>query len=137
MALRILAEAYGFAVDRRDSGAFVALFGDDATVTVHDPTGAITGTYVGRSELSGLPQRLHRYDRTVHLVHNQEVRFGGSGASGEVYCTAHHVTGAGADAADRVLTIRYLDHYSRDDDRWRFQSREVRVQWVEERRVQR
>ena len=137
MALRNLVEAYGFAVDRRDSGAFVALFGEDATVTVHDPSGAITGTYTGQSELRGVPQRLHRYDRTMHLVHNQEVRFDESRASGEVYCTAHHVTGSGPNAADRILTIRYVDRYTRDDDRWRFQSREVRVQWIEERRVDR
>jgi len=137
VALRTLVEAYAFAVDRRDSDGFAALFDVDATLSVHDTTGARTGAYVGRHELTDLPKRLSRYDRTLHLVHNHDVVIDGEDASGEVYCTAHHVSGAGPDAIDRVLTIVYADRYARASDRWRFRSREVWLQWSEQRAVQR
>lgn len=137
VALRTLVEAYAFAVDRRDCEGFVALFTADARLTIHDSSGAPTGGYAGRRALAELPRRLNRYDRTLHLVHNHEVAIDGDDASGEVYCTAHHVSGAGPDASDRVLTILYVDRYGREAGRWRFQSREVRVQWSEERTVQR
>lgn len=135
LALRTLVEAYSFAVDRRDVDAFVELFSPDATLTVHDTDGATTGSYSGRGELAALPDRLRRYERTMHLVHNHEVDIAGPEASGEVYCTAHHVSGGGAGSSDRVLAIRYVDRYRRDADRWRFRARQVRLQWVEERPV--
>jgi ketosteroid isomerase-like protein len=137
VALRALVEAYAFAVDGRDCAKFVDLFSDDATLGVYDVSGAATGSYAGRGELDQLPRRLERYDRTMHLVHNHDVQLDGDEASGEVYCTAHHLSGAGPGASDRVLTIRYLDRYRREPDRWRIRTREVRVQWLEERTVDR
>lgn len=135
--LRALVEAYAFAVDRRDSEDFIALFNTDATLTVHDTSGAVTGTYVGRTELTELPKRLSRYDQTLHQVHNHDVVIRGEEATGEVYGTAHHVTGEGPDGTDRVLTILYVDRYGREAGHWRFRSREVRLQRSEEREVQR
>ena len=112
-ALRALVEAYSFAADRRDPEAFAALFSEDATLTIHDAGGADARSYAGRAALAEVPQRLGRYDRTLHLVHNHDVHIDGDEASGEVYCTAHHVIGGGPDASDRVLTICYLDRYTR------------------------
>ena len=34
---------------------------------------------------------------------------------------------------DFVMFIRYLDHYRRDGDVWRFAERETFVEWTEER----
>ena len=83
-----------------------------------------------------MPQRLRRYDQTLHLVHNHDVRVDGGQASGEALCTAHHVIGGGPDA--RIGADDPLPRPVRARaDRWRFAARDVRVQWIEERTVQR
>ena len=74
----------------------------------------------------------HRYERTDHRLGDLHLVVAGDGrtALGNLDCEAHHVTGD----VDRVLTIRYEDAYRRDPEgRWRFVTRDVRVQSIDER----
>lgn len=130
--LRALVEAYAVAADRRDSDAFAALFTEDATLATYDASGSQRSRYTGRSEIASIPDRLRTYDLTVHIVSTVDLHVDGADATGEAYCDAHHVRGTD----DRLLVIRYVDRYCRDD-RWRFASREVRVLWTETRTIER
>jgi hypothetical protein len=135
--LRDLVEGYAMTADRRDTPGFAALFTPDAILVIHGAHGGEQGRYVGRDEIAGIPERLARYDATMHHVTNHRVQLeadsGGDRATGESYCIAHHLQDDSA--VDHVLHIRYEDRYLRSDEGWRFVHRDVRVQWIDDRRI--
>ncbi len=45
----------------------------------------------GYDELGTIPRRIARYDKTFHFVGNHHCVLDGDKATGEVYCTAHHL----------------------------------------------
>jgi hypothetical protein len=59
----------------------------------------------------------------------------GDRATGETYCLAHRVTIDGGSGLLMVASIRYLDTFSKSDDRWLFKERLLYVDWVENRRM--
>ncbi|MFI5956344.1 nuclear transport factor 2 family protein [Cryptosporangium sp. NPDC051539] len=128
VSLRGLVDLYAFACDRRDGDGFAALFAPDASLVVHWP--GRTPSVI--TELAQVPVRLGRYDRTFHFVGNHLVSvLRGDDAAGDAYCLAHHVTGAD----DKVIAIHYEDRYRRVGDDWRFARRDVRVQWIDDRKI--
>jgi ketosteroid isomerase-like protein len=135
--LRALVEAYATAADAGDGPTFGALFLPEARLTTWPPDGSPGNPRYGAEHIAAIPAALaHRYDRTDHRLGDLHVVVAGDGrtALGNLDCEAHHVAGD----VDRVLTIRYEDAYRRDESgRWRFVTRDVRVQAVEERPVPR
>ena len=134
--LRALVEAYATAADGGDTDTFAGLFLPDATLTTWPADGSVGSHYGSVDAIAAIPGRLRAYDSTDHLVGEQRVSVAldGASASGLTRCQAHHVR----DRVDRVLTITYEDTFGRDDaGRWRFASRDVRVESVEERAVPR
>lgn len=144
VALRELVEAYGMAVDALDVEWFSSLWTPDAALVLHDATGE-TRRWAG-DEIAGIVAGVGRYLRTVHFVGNHRTQVEGTIVSGQTYCFAHHLIagaeGAGEQARDRVLAIRYDDRYERQDDgrdeidevdgaesRWRFARRDVCMLW--------
>ncbi len=121
--------------DRRDTPGFATLFAPDAILAIHDAAGVEQRRYVGRDEIAAIPDRLGRYDATMHHVTNHRVQLedpsDGTRATGESYCVAHHLQDDWT--VDHVLHIRYEDRYLRSEDGWRFVHRDVRVQWVDDR----
>ncbi len=111
------------AVDRRDVPGFLALFTPDATLATFEPDGSRRSAHHGHDELSAIPPALARYERTLHLVSTHHVEAAvdddpdGDEATGVAYCEAHHhrpsdpAAGEQAAEADKVLFIRYVDHY--------------------------
>jgi hypothetical protein len=61
-----------------------------------------------------------------HHVCNHLISVAGDEGEGEVYAIAWHIApdGAGGFVED-IQLVRYLDHYRREDDRWRFARRDV------------
>jgi ketosteroid isomerase-like protein len=133
--LRALVDAYAAAADAGDGPAFGALFLPGARLTTWPPDGSPGTPRYGAEHIAAIPAALtHRYDRTDHRLGELHLVVAGDGrtALGNLDCEAHHVAGN----VDRVLTIRYEDAYRRDESgRWRFLTRDVRVQSVEERPV--
>ena len=127
--LRALVDGYGVALDERDGPTFAALFTDDATLAVVKPDGTESGRHVGAAALAAVPEKLSRYDRTLHLISTHRTRVDGDRATGVAYCEAHHREGEG----DFVMFIRYEDEYRLTADGWRIAHRVVRTQWVEKR----
>ena len=145
LALRGLVDAYAVAVDRRDVPGFLALFTPDATLATFEPDGRRRSAHHGHDELSAIPPALARYERTLHLVSTHHVEAAvdddpdGDEATGVAYCEAHHhrpsdpAGGEQAAESDKVLFIRYVDHYARRGPGWLIRAREVHVIWSEER----
>jgi hypothetical protein len=131
--LERLAFRYAATLDNRDRAGFVALFAEDAVLTVlrrrRDAAEELS-RWTGHAQLGLVPEGLKRHLRTLHLVGNRLYTASGDEAAGQVYCVAHHIDDNGAVPVDRVLYIRYRDTYSRlSGASWRFQERSVEIEW--------
>ena len=131
--LRALAAAYARAVDRRDADLLASVFAPDAVLEVYDPStaDAPTGVRRGHVELRAITDLIARFDATFHFVGQSRYDVDGDGATGEVYCLAHHLSGG----TDLLMLIRYDDRYRRGHDGWRIAHRRVLVDWKEIRPV--
>lgn len=134
LALRELAEGYALGIDRRDSAHVGSLFAEDATLVIpRIPESLEPVTELrGRERIERAIARVDMFVHTLHAVVGHVVELDGDRASGVVTCLAHHLR---PDNTDWVWALRYHDEYVREPDRWRFQRRELWVDWVEERRV--
>jgi hypothetical protein len=147
-SLRSLSTAYAAAADARDGEWLASLFVEDGALVVPSLPSDLRPvvTRRGHDALVQVAEMLRRYDRTFHLVTNHRLAVEGDAASGEVQCVAHHVSfagappdgdtaGAGPAGTDTVWFIRYRDRYRRSGAGWRFERRELHLQWVEEHPV--
>ncbi len=147
--LRALSEEYAAAADHRDGERFVGLFVPDGTLVVPRYPDDLRPVKVisGDDALRSVPEALRRYERTFHQVTNSRFTIDGDVASGEVQCTAHHLSSTGGagrfpgddgpEWTDHVWFIRYGDDYVRTGRVWRFARRVLELQWVEEHPVAR
>lgn len=126
-AIRDVVLRYCRAVDRRDYDAVRACYHPDATD--HH------GTY--RGGVDGFIARLHRElpkcERTFHVLANLLVdRVTADTARGESYVLAYHRLDArvGPGKVDRVVALRYLDHFERRDGQWRIHERVCVCEWT-------
>ena len=133
--LRGLAERYAQGVDRRDVETFVALFHDDAVITIHDPSESTEPRELrGIDRLAKVPEAIKRYAKTFHLLGQSTYDIGDGEATGEVYCIAHHLTPDAHGGTNYVMYIRYEDTYRPGADGvWKFASRRLRIDWTETR----
>jgi hypothetical protein len=149
-SLRSLSTAYAAAADARDGEWLASLFAEDGALVVPNLPSDLRPvvTRRGHDALAQVAEMLRRYDRTFHLVTNHRFAVDGDSASGEVQCVAHHVSvtgappggdsvSAGPAGTDAVWFIRYRDRYRRSVAGWRFERRELHLQWVEEHPVAR
>jgi ketosteroid isomerase-like protein len=129
--LRELVDAYALAADRRDDDAFVALFTDEATLTIGQP-GAPAATFAGAEGLRAATAPLDAYQATMHFVGNHVCEVDGAAATGTTYCLANHLVPAGEGVENLRMVIRYDDRYARGSDgAWRFAARDLSILWTE------
>ncbi len=128
-ALTRLAAEYAAAVDARDAERLVGLFTDDAVLTVPGPEPWVLR---GRDAIAEIADALRGYDRTLHFVGLPVHRVDGDTATGQVPCTAHHLSVRDGAGVDQVWFIRYHDTYSRDATGWRIVERHITLLWTEE-----
>jgi SnoaL-like domain len=136
--LRSLASRYAFSVDSADGAGFADTFTSEGCIRVFYPGAQRPPRVVaGGAELRTVPQRLDdMYDTTFHFLGQTAYTPDGDGATGRVYCLAHHLTRAETGDVDLVMHIRYEDSYVRDNQaEWKFAVREVHVLWTESRPV--
>jgi ketosteroid isomerase-like protein len=149
-ALRSLSTAYAAAADARDGEGLASLFSEDGALVVPSLPSDLRPvvTRRGHDDLVQVAEMLRRYERTFHLVTNHRFSVEADRASGEVQCVAHHVSltrdpsggdpgSVGPAGTDTVWFIRYRDQYRRSTAGWRFERRELHLQWVEEHPVAR
>ena len=126
LSLRELADRYARAVDRRDWALAATLF--TAECVLQGPGYQL----VGREKILAGLRLIDRYSATQHSVHNQLVEVVGDLATGETYCTAHHVYAR--DGRQRMLDwgIRYQDRCVREAGAWRYARRELLLDWSQD-----
>jgi hypothetical protein len=139
--IRRLVDTYAFCADRVDNEGAAALFTPDGVLRIFERgTPEPVRERHGRNEIAAAFKGLDRYELTLHVVGNHVVDLDGDSATGETYCIAHHVraveSGGGPDGrADYVMHIRYIDEYSRLAEGWRLATRELQVEFTEDRPV--
>jgi ketosteroid isomerase-like protein len=135
LAIHDLAYRYAAGVDRRDRQLFLSAFRPDATLTVRrpGPDGEVRDSVrTGHDQLGTVTEVIARYAKTFHFVGNHRVEVAGDTATGEVYCTAHHLDPGPHGGTDYTMLIRYLDTYRRDPGGpWLIASRRLEVDWTE------
>jgi hypothetical protein len=130
LELRQLVDAYADAVDRKDEGAFVALFTTNGVLRVQSDDGPVENEWSAPA-LAGSFDPLRPYQRTFHHVGGAVFEPAEGGASGRVHCLAHHYQRTDNGPVDLVMMIRYHDRYSMQAGGWRIAERRVAIQWTE------
>ena len=136
LALRALAEGYASGIDRRDPALLISVFHHDARLRVFNPSDADEprSEMRGHEALAQMTERIAAYSKTFHFLGQSVYDVGDATATGEVYCTAHHLTPDRHGGTDYVMLIRYRDEYRRDENaRWKITDRQVLVDWSEVR----
>jgi hypothetical protein len=136
--LRGLSARYATAVDERDTDLLLSAFEPDATLVVVPSNHATirAGHRTGHSEIAGIMRLLHHYPRTFHFLGQSTYSLNADGgATGLVYCMAHHFDVADdGKGSDLVMFIRYHDLYAlQAGSEWKIRRREVAVDWTETR----
>ena len=135
-ALNQLAYRYAAAVDACDTSAFLSVFLPDARLRSYHPDAeAPFADLQGHDQLAAIPNAMRgMYRATTHMMTNHLVDIDGDSATGEVLCTARHLTPDRA--ASLNVIIRYRDRYARRDNAWLIADREIRFLWSERHPVE-
>lgn len=135
LALRELFDAYAHCADRRDAKGQMALFTEDTHFVVYmDSKSDVPSQDLrGRESLAPVFDALNAYEATTHFNGQSTVEVDGDRATGESYCIAHHVSGAGDERTLMIASIRYLDTFAKQDGAWYFAERTLMVDWTETR----
>ena len=126
--IRDLVFSYSRGVDRQDFPFLRTLYTEDA---IEDDHG---GAYSGSAEgyVDWLEVVMGRVENSVHLVHNHTILFtSATSAEGEVYVSGHtrlRLEEGGKE--DLTHGMRYIDHYRKTGETWRFQRRTIVVDWL-------
>jgi ketosteroid isomerase-like protein len=124
--LRELAYRYARAVDRRDWALAERLFTRDCVLV--GPGYEL----VGRDGILAGLRRIDQFRATQHSVHNQLVEVAGDTATGETYCTAHHLYERDGRSWKLSWGIRYQDRCVREAGAWRYVRRELVLDWAQD-----
>lgn len=136
IALRELVDAYAHAVDRRRPDLLAELFHEDGQLIVPHPAGGGRGPIVldGRHGWEHAFAAVAPFSVTGHFVGNHLVRLAGDRATAETYCLAHEVYQPRDETARMQLRlIRYTDTCARHRGRWLFRTRELQIDWHDDR----
>jgi len=126
--IRDLVHSYSRGVDRQDFPFLRTLYTEDA---IEDDHG---GAYSGSAEgyVDWLEKVMVRVENSVHLVHNHMICLtSATTAEGEVYVSGHtrlRLEEGGKE--DLTHGMRYIDHYRKTGETWRFQRRTIVVDWL-------
>src|SRR5580698_7725585 len=125
VAIRELVDAYADCADRRDAAGQMALFTPDTHFVVYmDAKSAAPSQELhGRESLAPVFENLNSYKVTMHFNGQSTVQLDGSRATGVSYCLAHHVSAQDGKEGLMVASIRYLDTFAKQEDKWYFAER--------------
>jgi hypothetical protein len=135
LAIRELFDGYAHCADRRDAEGQKALFTVDTRFAVYMEGEGSEATYVleGREALTPIFADLNRYDVTTHFNGQSKVAIDGDSATGESYTIAHHIFSEDGNRKIMTASLRYLDTFTKIDQRWYFAERKLILDWSETR----
>lgn len=129
-----LVHRYAVGVDARDWDAVEALFTDDAVLVVPEPPRTLDPATerTVREAMAALEDVV----RTVHEIGAEVYDVAGDAATGRVTGSAHHLVERSGDLLDLTWRLRYADRFRRTSEGWRFTRRELTIDVVDVRSVQ-
>lgn len=139
LALSDLVHRYAAGMDDRRFKDVIALFADDATLSLPDPPRSLEPTAVhhGLAEIESAIGTVAVAARTQHAVVGEVYTTEPHGVRGRISCIAHHWIRRDDDVTDVVWHLRYDDDYVRCDTGWRFRRRTLTIDAIETRPVRR
>jgi len=131
--LNQLAYRYAAAVDACDVDAFLGVFHPGARLrSYHPDTEAPFADLTGHEQLASIPNTMRgMYRHTAHMMTNHLVDVDGDSASGQVLCTARHLSNDSDQPNSMNVIIRYIDRYERREGAWKIADRQIRFLWSE------
>ena len=135
ISLRELIDQYAYCADTRDAQGQMALFTEDTNFEVFMDSKSSTPTQVihNRQGLFPVFDNLNTYLATMHFNGQSTVNVDGDKASGITYCRAYHLNVQDGVQKLMIAGIRYYDIMVRQDGKWLFAERKLKVSWVENR----
>lgn len=118
---------YAWSLDHRCFDDLDQVFAPDAAVD-YGRLGVHTGLAAIKAVNAGA---LARFDRTQHIVSNNQVSIDGDTATGRCYLHAQHITRLPGGEDLYTVAGTYLDRYRRTEAGWRIAHRALRVTWTE------
>jgi 3-phenylpropionate/cinnamic acid dioxygenase small subunit len=141
LALSDLVHRYAAGVDDRRFDDVVALFDDDATLSLPDLPGTLEPVAVhrGLAEIRTAIGGLGRATRTQHAIVGEVYTIAAEStvAQGRIGCIAHHWIRQEDDITVIAWHLRYDDEYIRTDSGWRISRRTLTIDAIDKRPVRR
>ena len=133
VALNQLAYRYAAAVDACDTARFQSVFHPEGRLRSYHPDEAEPfADLAGPEMLATVPETMRgMYSHTAHMMTNHLVEVDGDTATGEVLCTARHLTMDASAPRSVNVIIRYHDRYVRHEGQWLILDRQIRFLWSE------
>ena len=135
--LNQLAYRYAAAVDSCDVALFQSVFLPDGRLRAYHPDADEPFVdLTGSAQLAAIPDAMrgaHRH--TAHMMTNHLVEIDGDVATGQVLCTARHLSRDTDHPASLNVIIRYIDRYARIKGHWKIADRQIRFLWSEKHEV--
>ena len=135
IAIRELIDQYAYCADTRDAETQMSLFTADTNFEVFMDSKSSTPTQVinNRQDLFPVFDNLNTYLATMHFNGQSTVNLKGDRASGITYCRAYHLNVQDGVQKFMIAGIRYYDIMVKQDSKWLFAERKLKVSWIENR----
>jgi hypothetical protein len=135
ISIRELIDQYAYFADMRDAKGQMALFTLDTNFEVFMDGKSSTPTQVinNRQDLFPVFDNLNTYFATMHFNGQSTIKLNGDRASGITYCRAYHLTIQEGVQKFMIAGIRYDDIMVKQDSKWLFAERKLKVSWIENR----
>lgn len=131
--LNQLAYRYAAAVDRCDVELFQGVFLPHGRLRAYHPDADVPFADLhGSEQLAAIPNAMrgaHRH--TAHMMTNHLIEVDGDHGTGEVLCTARHLSQDREKPVSLNVIIRYIDRYERYRGEWKIADRQIRFLWSE------
>jgi hypothetical protein len=135
IAIRELIDQYSYCADTRDAQGQMAIFTEDTNFEVYMDEKIPTPTQVvtGRKNLFPVFDDLNQYLSTMHFNGQSTTKLNGNRATGTTYCRAYHLKVQDGVQKLMIAGIRYYDVMVKQEGKWLFAERKLKVCWIENR----
>ena len=135
IAIRELIDQYTYCADTRDAQGQMAIFTEDTNFEVYMDEKLPTPTQVvrGRKNLFPVFDDLNQYLSTMHFNGQSTIKMDENRATATTYCRAYHLKVQDKVQKLMIAGIRYYDIMVKQEGRWLFSERKLKVCWIENR----
>jgi SnoaL-like protein len=135
IAIRELIDQYAYCADTRDAQGQMAIFTEDTNFEVYmdEKLPAPTQVVKGRENLFPVFDDLNQYLSTMHFNGQSTIKVNENKATATSYCRAYHLKVREGLQKFMIAGIRYFDIMVKQNGKWLFAERKLKVCWIESR----